>query len=209
EAPLVLDGDGLVLQSVSLDGAALEVDGYAATPDSLEIRRLPAGETFELELVTQISPVTNKALMGLYQSSGNYCTQCEAEGFRRITYYLDRPDNLSTFTVRIEARKSEAPVLLSNGNPVEKGSLDEGWHYAVWHDPFPKPSYLFALVAGDLGSIHDTFITASGRKVDLGIYVEHGKEPLATYAMDALKRSMRWDEERFGCEYDLGVFNIV
>jgi len=208
-APVVLDGDGLVLESLSINGTPVSDDGYKATSDSLEISGLPQEASFELEIVTRISPVTNKALMGLYQSSGNYCTQCEAEGFRRITYFLDRPDNLSTFTVRIEAKKSEAPVLLSNGNPVEQGSLDSEWHYAVWHDPFPKPSYLFALVAGDLGSIHDTFTTSSGREVALGIYVEHGKEPLATYAMDALKRSMRWDEERFGCEYDLSVFNIV
>src|SRR5690606_22738073 len=208
-APVVLDGDGLVLESLSINGTPVSDDGYKATPDSLEISGLPQEASFELEIVTRISPVTNKALMGLYQSSGNYCTQCEAEGFRRITYFLDRPDNLSTFTVRIEAKKSEAPVLLSNGNPVEQGSLDSEWHYAVWHDPFPKPSYLFALVAGDLGSIHDTFTTSSGREVALGIYVEHGKEPLAAYAMDALKRSMRWDEERFGCEYDLSVFNIV
>ena len=208
-APLVLDGDGLVLESLGLNGAPLAGEGYTATPDRLEIRAVPAEKFFELEIVTKVSPVTNKALMGLYQSKGNYCTQCEAEGFRRITYYLDRPDNLSTFQVRIEARKAEAPVLLSNGNPVEHGDLADGWHYAVWHDPFPKPSYLFALVGGDLGSIHDTFTTASGRKVALGIYVEHGKEPLATYAMDALKRSMRWDEERFSREYDLDVFNIV
>ena len=147
--------------------------------------------------------------MGLFRTSGVYCTQCEAEGFRRITYFLDRPDILSVYTVRIEARKSEAPLLLSNGNRQEIGDLPDGWHYAVWHDPFPKPSYLFALVAGDLGLVKDDFVTASGRKVDLGIYVEHGKERLAAYAMDALKRSMRWDEEVFGREYDLDIFNIV
>jgi aminopeptidase N len=147
--------------------------------------------------------------MGLYRSSNVYCTQCEAEGFRRIVYFLDRPDILSVYTVRIEALKSEAPLLLSNGNPVESGELEGGWHYAVWHDPFPKPSYLFALVAGDLGRITDSFTTMSGRKVDLGIYVEHGKEKLAHYAMGALKRSMKWDEDTFGCEYDLDVFNIV
>jgi len=209
DAPLLLDGDGLVLESLLLDGIAIAADTYDVTPDRLEIRNLPESGSFELQIVTKLSPLANKALMGLYQSSGVYCTQCEAEGFRRITYYLDRPDNLSVYTVRVEARKAEAPLLLSNGNLTDQGNLDGDWHYAVWHDPFPKPSYLFALVAGDLGSIHDTFTTASGREVALGIYVEHGKEPLATYAMDALKRSMRWDEERFGCEYDLGVFNIV
>lgn len=207
--PLILDGDGLALENLLIDGHDIEPDSYDATPDRLEIRNLPESGSFEIQIVTKLSPLANKALMGLYQSSGVYCTQCEAEGFRRITYYLDRPDNLSVYTTRVEARKIEAPILLSNGNLTDQGSLGDGWHYAIWHDPFPKPSYLFALVAGDLGSIHDTFTTSSGREVALGIYVEHGKEPLATYAMDALKRSMRWDEERFGCEYDLGIFNIV
>ncbi len=147
--------------------------------------------------------------MGLYRSSGVYTTQCEAEGFRRITYFLDRPDVLSTYRVRIEADAGEAPVLLSNGNPVESGELPGGRHFAVWDDPFPKPSYLFALVAGDLGVTRDHFVTMSGRRVALGIYVEHGKEARAAYAMDSLKRSMAWDEEKFGREYDLDVFNIV
>jgi aminopeptidase N len=208
-APLVLDGDGLVLEKLLIDGEPVGTDAFEAAPDSLTIRKPPHAARFELTVVTHVEPAANKALMGLYVSNGVYCTQCEAEGFRRITYYLDRPDVLSTYRVRIEARKDEAPLLLSNGNPVENGDLDGGWHYAVWHDPFPKPSYLFALVAGDLGVVHDRFTTASGREVALGIYVEHGKEPLATYAMDALKRSMRWDEERFGREYDLDVFNIV
>ncbi|WP_028033366.1 aminopeptidase N [Chelativorans sp. J32] len=209
EVPLVLDGDGLALDDLLIDGEPLPAEAYDATPDRLIIRRLPRTGRFELTIVTDVEPAANKALMGLYVSNGVYCTQCEAEGFRRITYYLDRPDVLSTYRVRIEARKEEAPLLLSNGNPVEAGDLKDGWHYAVWHDPHPKPSYLFALVAGDLGGIHDEFVTASGRRVKLGIYVEHGKEPLAAYAMDALKRSMRWDEERFGREYDLDVFNIV
>ena len=143
-----------------------------------------------------------------------FCTQCEPEGFRRITYFLDRPDNLSVFTVRIEADQEQYPVLLSNGNRVQSGELapDENGkirHFAVWHDPFPKPSYLFALVAGDLGSIHDSFITMTGRRIALDIYVEHGNEPRARYAMDALKRSMRWDEEAYGREYDLDIFMIV
>jgi aminopeptidase N len=169
----------------------------------------PAGGRFRLTIDTRISPSTNTALMGLYRSNGVYCTQCEAEGFRRITYFLDRPDILSVYHVRIEASKAEAPLLLSNGNPGAAGDLAAGWHFAEWHDPFPKPSYLFALVAGDLGSIHDEFVTRSGRKVKLGIFVEHGKEKRAAYAMDALKRAMRWDEEVFGREYDLDVFNIV
>ncbi len=208
-APLILDGDGLVLRRVAIDGAPLAEAQYQATPDQLVILAPPASGTFQLSIETEINPSANLALMGLFRSSGVYCTQCEAEGFRRITYFLDRPDILSVYTVRIEASLAEAPLLLSNGNLDESGKLDDGRHFAVWSDPFPKPSYLFALVAGDLGSIHDEFVTASGRKVRLGIYVEHGKEGLAGYAMDALKRSMRWDEEVFGREYDLDIFNIV
>ncbi|WP_274424836.1 aminopeptidase N [Chelativorans sp. YIM 93263] len=207
--PLVLDGDGLTLKELLVDGTPVADAAFEATPDKLTLMAPPEGKRFELTIVTRLTPAKNSTLMGLYVSNGVYTTQCEAEGFRRITYFFDRPDVLSSYRVRIEARKAEAPLLLSNGNPADSGDLDGGWHYAVWNDPFPKPSYLFALVAGDLGSVHDTFTTASGRNVKLGIYVEHGKEPLATYAMDALKRSMRWDEERFGREYDLDVFNIV
>ncbi|OQM73589.1 aminopeptidase N [Manganibacter manganicus] len=207
--PLVLDGDGLALKRIAIDGEELSSNAYDATPDQLTLAKLPAARRFELLLETVLSPDDNTALMGLYRSSGVYCTQCEAEGFRRITYFLDRPDNLCVFTVRIEAAREYAPVLLSNGNPVESGDLGGGRHYAVWHDPFPKPSYLFALVAGDLGKITDEFVTMSGRSVALGIYVEHGKEARAAYAMDALKRSMKWDEVTFGREYDLDVFNIV
>ncbi len=207
--PMILNGDGLVLKQVAVDGVVLGEADYKATPDQLVILAPPVAETFDLEIETEIDPSANLALMGLFRSSGVYCTQCEAEGFRRITYFLDRPDILSVYTVRIEASLAEAPLLLSNGNQVESGKLPGGRHYAIWHDPFPKPSYLFALVAGDLGSIHDEFVTASGRTVHLGIYVEHGKEGLAGYAMDALKRSMAWDEEVYGREYDLDIFNIV
>ncbi|MEP9371040.1 aminopeptidase N [Mesorhizobium sp. KR1-2] len=207
--PLVLDGDGLTLRRVEIDGKPLDASAYRATPDELAITAPPKADRFRLLIETEIDPSRNQALMGLYRSNGVYCTQCEAEGFRRITYFLDRPDILSVYTVRIEAQRDEAPLLLSNGNPGERGDLADGWHYAVWHDPFPKPSYLFALVAGDLGRVGDSFVTASGRTVELGIYVEHGKERLAAYAMDALKRSMSWDEEVFGREYDLDVFNIV
>ncbi|TPI55622.1 aminopeptidase N [Mesorhizobium sp. B3-1-3] len=208
-APLVLDGDGLTLLGIAVDGHTLPASDYEATPDRLTILKPPAAQRFELRLETQIAPSRNEALMGLYRSNNVYCTQCEAEGFRRITYFLDRPDILSVYTVRIEAPHNEAPLLLSNGNPVERGGLAGGRHYAVWHDPFPKPSYLFALVAGALGKVAGSFTTMSGREVDLGIYVEPGKEQLAGYAMDALKRSMKWDEEAFGREYDLDVFNIV
>ncbi|MFC6487998.1 aminopeptidase N [Nitratireductor sp. GCM10026969] len=209
DTPLVLDGDGLTLERLLIDGEAVDPSCYEATEDRLTLRRLPRQARFELTIVTRIAPAKNQALMGLYLSNGIYCTQCEAEGFRRITYFHDRPDILSTYHVRIEARQTEAPLLLSNGNPVDKGELEDGWHYAVWYDPFPKPSYLFALVAGNLSGVRERFLTASGRPVALGIYVEHGKEARPTYAMDALKRSMRWDEERFGREYDLDVFNIV
>ncbi len=209
DAPLILDGDDLKLVDIRLDGAVLGDNAYIATPDRLEIRGLPENGAFTLEITTEINPTTNRQLTGLYRSSDVYCTQCEAEGFRRITYFLDRPDMLSVYTVRIEADSSEAPLLLSNGNPKDKGKLTNGRHFAVWRDPHPKPAYLFALVAGDLGVITDTFTTASGRHVDLGIYVEHGKERRALYAMDALKRSMKWDEDVFGREYDLDVFNVV
>ena len=174
--PLVLDGDGLVLKSIALNAIVLAPDAYEATPDRLTIHAPPTG-SFGLEIVTDVNPTANTALMGLYRSNGVYTTQCEAEGFRRITYFLDRPDVLAVYTTRIEADRSEAPILLSNGNPVEAGAV-EGTerHFAVWHDPFPKPSYLFAVVGGALASIHDTFTTRSGREVKLGIYCEHGKE---------------------------------
>ena len=162
-----------------------------------------------LEITSEINPAANMALEGLFLSNGMFCTQCEPEGFRRITYFLDRPDNLSVFTVRVEADKEQYPVLLSNGNRIESGEIAGGRHYAVWHDPFPKPSYLFALVAGDLGVIHDCFVTRSARKVALDIYVEHGDESRALYAIDSLKRAMRWDEEVYGREYDLDIFMIV
>jgi aminopeptidase N len=207
--PLVLDGDGLVLEDIRLDGKPLASDAYEVTAERLTLHTPPAGP-FKLEIVTNLNPSANSALMGLYLSNGVYTTQCEAEGFRRITYFLDRPDVLAVYTTRIEAEASEAPILLSNGNPVESGPVDgTSRHFAIWYDPFPKPSYLFALVAGALASIHDTFETRSGRIVELGIYCEPGKEERCRYAMDALKRSMRWDEDRFGCEYDLDVFNIV
>ena len=207
-APLVLDGDGISLQSLKLDGADLSPDSFLVTPDQLTIPQPPNGP-FTLEIETLVDPSANTQLSGLYRSSGTYCTQCEAEGFRRITYFPDRPDVMAVYTTRIEADKKEAPVLLANGNLTESGDLSAGRHFAVWHDPHPKPSYLFALVGGDLACVEDRFRTMSGRNVTLRIYVEHGKEDRCSYAMDSLKRSMRWDEERFGREYDLDIFMIV
>ncbi|KAF0176345.1 MAG: aminopeptidase N [Caulobacteraceae bacterium] len=205
--PLVLDGALLSLERISIDGAPLPTDGYTIEPERLVIHAPPAA--FTLEIDTLINPAANTALEGLYVSGGRFCTQCEAEGFRKITYALDRPDAMARYTVRIEADKARYPTLLSNGDPVESGDLAGGRHFAVWRDPHPKPAYLFALVAGAFDSIHDAFTTMSGKKVDLGVYVDDGEAPRARYAMDALKRSMAWDEKVFQREYDLAVFNIV
>jgi aminopeptidase N len=206
---LELIGDETVLKGLKLDGAALPAHRYTATPQLLTIDGVP-NAPFTLEIETEVDADANTKLMGLYRSSGTYCTQCEAEGFRRITYFLDRPDVLAVYTTRIEASKADAPILLANGNPVESGDIaGTDRHFAVWHDPFPKPSYLFAMVAGDLGVITDSFRTMSGRDVELRIYCEHGKEARCAYAMDALKRSMKWDEDVFGLEYDLEIFVIV
>lgn len=207
--PLRLDGEQFQLGRISIDGVELTPRDYQRDAVSLTVLKPPSGP-FTIETTSTINPDDNKALQGLYRSRGVYCTQCEAQGFRRITYFLDRPDVLSVYAVRVEADAEEAPVLLANGNPVERGTLDRGRrHYAVWRDPHPKPCYLFALVAGNLSPVASGFTTRSGRKVDLKIYVEHGKESRAAWAMDSLKRAMRWDETRFGREYDLDVFNIV
>jgi aminopeptidase N len=209
DAPLVLNGEGLTLERAALDGTPLEPDRYILDDKTLTIREVPA-HAFTLETETLCNPEANTLLSGLYRSRGTYCTQCEPEGFRRIAFFLDRPDVLAVYTVRIEADEKAAPVLLANGNPVESGAIPgSGRHYAVWHDPFPKPSYLFALVGGDLAKVSDSYTTASGRKIALSIYVEPGKEDRCGWAMESLKRAMRWDEERFGLEYDLDVFNIV
>ena len=190
---LVLNGEHLTLETVRLAGKTLESSDYELTDKTLTLPRLPR-EAFTLEIVTTCNPEANKALTGLYRSRGIYCTQCEAEGFRRITYFLDRPDVLSTYTTRIEAERDEAPILLGNGNLADSGKLEGGKrHFAVWHDPFPKPCYLFAMVGGNLGAVTSTFKTMSGRKVNLGIYVEPGKEDRCDWAMDSLKRSMRWE----------------
>ncbi|GEP10622.1 aminopeptidase N [Methylobacterium gnaphalii] len=208
-APLVLDGDELKLVSLAMDGEVLLENAYTASPSGLTIHR-PPQRPFTLAIETEIDPTANTKLMGLYRSSGVYCTQCEADGFRRITYFLDRPDILSIYTTRIEASREEAPVLLGNGNPVGSGDVPgTDRHYAIWQDPHPKPAYLFAIVGGRLGSVTGRFTTSEGREVALGVYVEPGKEARADYALDAVIRSMKWDEEGFGRAYDLDVFNVV
>lgn len=207
-ADLTLDGEMMRLVSVELDGKTLGPEAYDLSETKLVLRSIEPGP-HTLIIETECDPEKNTALTGLYQTNGVFCTQCEAEGFRRITYFPDRPDVLSVFTVRLEADQTACPVLLANGNPGDTGILADGRHFAEWHDPHPKPPYLFAMVAGDLARVSDTFTTMSGRAVDLGIYVEHGKSDRTSYAMDSLKRSMTWDEETFGREYDLDVFNIV
>ena len=208
-AALVLSGEKIKLISVKLDGKEMHPAGFELTDSNLTLSNVPA-TPFTLEIETECDPVGNTQLSGLYQSNGMYCTQCEAEGFRRITHFYDRPDVMTRYTVRMEASKALCPILLSNGNRQEAGDVaGTDRHFAVWQDPHPKPSYLFALVAGDLAGVHDSFTTMSGKTVQLGIYVEKGKEDRCAWAMESLKASMRWDEEAFGREYDLEVFNIV
>ncbi|MGF2686338.1 aminopeptidase N [Marinobacter sp. DUT-3] len=204
---LELDGDSLKLESVALDGATLDEGQYEDLGDTLVVTNVP--DAFELKVVTWIEPQNNTRLEGLYKSSGMFCTQCEAEGFRCITFFPDRPDVMARFRTRIEADKAAYPILLSNGNDVERGDLADGRHFVTWEDPFPKPCYLFALVAGDLVEKRDTFTTVSGRDIDLRMYVEPRNSEKCEHAMDSLKRSMRWDEEVYGREYDLDIFMIV
>ncbi len=204
---ILLDGEQLELIAVSLDGNNI-LDQCKQTDESLSIPTSGKSQ-FRLEIKTQISPQTNTALEGLYRTSGNYCTQCEAEGFRKITFFPDRPDILTLFTTKIIANKSENAVLLSNGNLIETGELADNKHYAVWRDPFKKPCYLFALVAGNLEVIEDTFQTADDRTVELKIYVEPQNVDKCDHAMESLKNSMKWDEERFGLIYDLDIYMIV
>tara|TARA_R110001592_G_scaffold337398_1_gene623981 strand:+ start:7313 stop:9976 length:2664 start_codon:yes stop_codon:yes gene_type:complete len=204
---LVLDGEELELLGLKIDGRELSSNEYVVEAESLMLKSVP--ERFVLECETWIKPQENKRLEGLYKSSTMFCTQCEAEGFRRITYYLDRPDVMTLFSTRIEADKTLYPNLLSNGNLVQEGELSEGRHFAVWSDPFPKPCYLFALVAGDLYCQEDSFTTCSGRKVALKIFVDHKNSDKCDYALDSLKRAMKWDEDAYGREYDLDIFMIV
>ncbi len=207
DGSLRLDGEELELRELVVAGRKLDATDYVQDEESLLIHQVP--DKFELQCITWIRPQDNKRLEGLYKSSSMFCTQCEAEGFRRITFFLDRPDVMAEFTTRVEADKKAYPVLLANGNPVDKGDLDDGRHFVIWHDPFPKPCYLFALVAGDLHLQEDSFTTCSGREVDLRIYVDHKNADKCDFALDCLKRSMRWDEEVYGREYDLDIFMIV
>jgi aminopeptidase N len=207
DGALLLHGDELALRSVCLDGSPLSPERFETDPQSLRIFDVPA--RFELETEVVIHPSENTKLMGLYTSSGTFCTQCEAEGFRRITYYLDRPDVMARFTTRIEADRAACPILLSNGNRVGQGALPDGRHWVQWDDPFPKPCYLFALVAGDLVCHHGTFTTASGREVALEIWVEAENADKCAHALASLQAAMKWDEETYGLEYDLDIYMIV
>ncbi len=204
---LILNGEALDLISVAMNGRDLTTTDFQKTDTSLTILNVP--RTLILEIQTRIKPQENTALKGLYKSSGNFCTQCEAEGFRRITYFLDRPDIMARFTTTIIADKKHYPILLSNGNQIDSRQQPDGKHIATWEDPFKKPCYLFALVAGDLDCAEDFFITRSGRRVTLRIFVEKGNLDKCAHAMQAVKKAMRWDEEKFGCEYDLDIYMIV
>ncbi|MDP8993848.1 MAG: aminopeptidase N, partial [Pseudomonadota bacterium] len=204
DAPLRLDAEALELRAVRVDGAPADIsmDGNA-----LVVPVPSQGAVVETEV--EIAPRANTQLMGLYESGGILCTQCEAEGFRRITPFPDRPDVLSRYRVRMTAEKARYPVLLSNGDPIGSGDLDGGRHWAEWRDPFPKPCYLFALVAGELVANRDRFVTRSGRDVALAIWVREGDLPRTAHAMASLKAAMKWDEEVYGRQYDLDAFNIV
>ena len=207
-AALVLDGQDMRLVSIAIDGRPLEAAEYAVGPESLTIFNPPP--SFTLEVVTELKPQENTSLEGLYRTSGNFCTQCEAEGFRKITYFLDRPDVMARYRTTITADALKYPVLLSNGNLVAASKMDhDGRHTVTWEDPFAKPCYLFALVAGVLVHVEDTYVTRSGRTVTLRIYVEPGNQDKCDHAMRSLKKSMAWDEEVYGLEYDLDIFMIV
>ena len=204
---LELFGADLELQKIAINGYELSEGDYEVSESGLILRNL--ADAFTLVITTKIYPQKNTSLEGLYQSGGNFCTQCEAQGFRKITYFLDRPDVMGKYTTMIRADKEKYPVLLSNGNKIDSGDLDKGKHFAKWQDPFKKPSYLFALVAGDLKHVKDTYTTASGKEVRLEIYTEAHNIDKCDHAMQSLKRAMQWDEERFGLEYDLDIYMIV
>ena len=204
-SPLFLFGEQLTLRSILVNGETF--NNYELVEGGIELNALP--NKFTLQIETEINPLANKAFEGLYKSGDAFCTQCEAEGFRRITYYLDRPDVLAKFTTKISADKTLYPSLLSNGNRVEQGDLDNGRHFVKWVDPFPKPAYLFALVAGQFDCLTDTFVTKSGRTVALELFVDKGNLDKTAHAMLSLKNSMKWDEQRFNLEYDLDIYMIV
>lgn len=204
---LILNGEALELKSIALNGKELTSSQYQIENNLLTIADAP--EKFTLEIHTIIKPQENTALSGLYKSSGNFCTQCEAQGFRRITYFLDRPDVMARYTTTIIAEQKRYPMLLSNGNPIAKGKTEDGRHWVRWEDPFKKPCYLFALVAGDLECVEDFFETMTGRRVKLQIFVEKGNQDKCAHAMEAVKKAMRWDEEKYGREYDLDIYMIV
>jgi aminopeptidase N len=206
---LILDGEQLLLKSIRVDDQVLSASQYTLNDQQLIIDQKTLQESFTLQIETEIDPSNNTTLEGLFKSGQAFCTQCEAEGFRRITYYLDRPDVMATFTTKIIADKSTYPYLLSNGNKIDSGELADGKHFTTWHDPFPKPCYLFALVAGDFDVLSDTFMRKSGREVTLEIFVDKGNLTRATHAMSSLKASMKWDEDTFDLEYDLDIYMIV
>lgn len=207
QRPLILNGENLKLVSLHLNEQALSPHQYEVTANSLTLKEVP--DLFTLEIITEIYPHKNTTLSGLYRSQNMFCTQCEAEGFRRMTYYLDRPDVMAPFTTTIVADRKKYPVLLSNGNKVDQGELADGRHWVKWQDPFKKPAYLFALVAGDLTKVADTFTTQSGKKVALELFVEHENKHKCGFALQALKHAMKWDEENYGREYDLDIYMIV
>ena len=207
-ARLELNGENVLLKSIKLNGEILSSDRFQLSEDKLVILNVDHNE-FVIEIQNEINPATNKACEGFYQSGDQYCTQCEPEGFRKITYFIDRPDVMAKFQTRMTGDKKKFPFLLSNGNKLDSGDLPDGRHFIEWEDPFRKPSYLFAMVAGDFDVARDTFITMKGRKIDLEIFVDKGNLNKTTHAMHSLKNSMKWDEETFGLEYDLNIYMIV
>ena len=207
KSPILLHADSIVLDEILIDGKILDKNAYQLTDKGLELSEYP--DKFELTVVNHFSPEANKALSGLYMSKDMYCTQCESQGFRRITFYPDRPDVLSTFTTTIRASEKEYPVMLSNGNPIEHKKLDGGMHQVTWKDPFKKPSYLFALVAGPLAEVKDSFQTKSGRNIELAFYVRPEDKNRCGHAIEALKKAMKWDEDTYGLEYDLDIYMVV
>ena len=204
---LELDGEGLGLESIAVDGRPLPAERYQLGEHSLRIFDLP--QRCELVTVTTINPAANQGDEGLMELDGKLASQCESEGFRCITWFPDRPDVLATYTVTLVGDPALYPVMLSNGHPAEEGELADGKRWVRWEDPFPKPSYIFAIVAGDFGCLSDTYTTGSGRDIHLAIYADHERIGECGFAMGALKRALRWEEEKYGREYDLAVYNIV